>query len=117
MIKSDAADRLTVGLAQIAPVWLKREPTLNKILEYVDNAAEQSCDLVVFGEGLLPGYPFWIERTNGAEFNSPRQKEMHAYFLANAVQIEAGRLDQLCETAADRRIAPAPTNNYPNRCW
>ena len=105
MIKSNAADRLTVGLAQIAPVWLKREHTLNKILEYVDNAAEQRCNLVVFGEGLLPGYPFWIERTNGAEFNSPRQKEMHAYYLANAVQIEAGHLDAVCDLARQHHLA------------
>ena len=105
MVQSDERDRLIVGLAQIAPVWLNRERTLNKILEYVHAAAEKGCNLVAFGEGLLPGYPFWIERTNGAEFNSPRQKEIHAHYLANAVQIEAGHLDELCETARQHNLA------------
>ena len=111
MVQSNERDRLKVGLAQIAPVWLNRERTLNKILEYVHAAAEKGCNLVAFGEGLLPGYPFWIERTNGAEFNSPRQKEIHAHYLANAVQIEAGHLDELCETASHHNLHFHNQNN------
>ncbi len=98
-------DRLTVGMAQIAPVWLNREHTLAKILEYVHMAAEANCHLVIFGEGLLPGYPFWLERTHGATFNSPIQKEIHAHYMANAVQIEAGHLDALREAAQEHNLA------------
>ena len=98
-------DNLKVGLAQIAPVWLNRERTLEKVLAYVNTAAEAECDLVAFGEGLVPGYPFWIERTNGATFNSPVQKEIHAHYLANAVQIEAGHLDGVCEAARGHHMA------------
>jgi nitrilase len=98
---------LTVGLAQIAPIWLDRDRTLEKITAYTNDAAKKGCNLVVFGEALLPGYPFWIERTDGARFNSPVQKEMHAHYVRNAVQIEAGHLDGLCRTAAQRRISIA----------
>lgn len=108
MTLSNLDDRLTVSLAQIGPVWLNREQTLVKILKYVHLAAESECKLVAFGEGLLPGYPFWIERTNGAEFNSPIQKEIHAHYLANAVQIEAGHLDQLCELAQKYQLVLTP---------
>lgn len=96
---------LTVGLAQMAPVWLDRSGTLSKILDQVRAADKAECHLVVFGEGLLPGYPFWIERTNGATFNSPMQKELHAHYLDQAVQIEAGHLDPLCKTAKELGIA------------
>jgi len=102
---SSGADTLTVGLAQIAPVWLNREQTLAKIIEYVHTAAKADCNLVAFGEGLLPGYPFWIEPTGGAAFNSPVQKEIHAHYLANAVQIEAGHLEPLCEAARQHHLA------------
>jgi nitrilase len=100
-----ASDSIKIGLAQIAPVWLNRELTLTKILEYTDSAGESGCNLVAFGEGLLPGYPFWIERTNGAQFNSPVQKEIHAHYLDNAVQIEAGHLDELCDRADQHNMA------------
>ncbi|MCK5645372.1 MAG: carbon-nitrogen hydrolase family protein [Anaerolineales bacterium] len=104
MGRSVEADVLKIGLAQIAPVWLNREGTLEKILGYVHAAAEAECNLVVFGEALIPGYPFWIERTHGAEFNSPMQKEIHAHYMANAVQIEVGHLDAICEAARKHRL-------------
>jgi nitrilase len=83
MTSAKKPDSLKVGLAQIAPVWLNREHTLEKVLKYIEEAAEAGCDLIAFGEGLVPGYPFWIERTEGATFNSPIQKEIHAHYLAN----------------------------------
>ena len=92
-------DTLTIGLAQIAPVWLDRSGTLSKMLEQVRAAKEAGCQLVVFGEAVLPGYPFWVELTNGAVFNSPMQKEIHAHYMDQAVQIEAGHLDPLCGAA------------------
>jgi nitrilase len=98
-------DTLTVGIAQIAPVWLNREQTLAKIVAHVDRAAEKGCQLVAFGEALLPGYPFWIERTDGARFNSPLQKEIHAHYVNQAIQIEAGHLEPLCHAAAQHQIA------------
>jgi len=104
MTLSYPEDSLTVGLAQIAPVWLDRAGTMEKILGQVRAAHEAGCHLVAFGEGLLPGYPFWIERTNGALFNSPLQKEMHAHYMDQAVQIEAGHLDVLCVAAKELGI-------------
>ena len=89
------ADLLTVGLAQIAPVWLDRAATLAKVVQQVEAAAEAGCRLVAFGEALVPGYPFWIERTDGARFNSALQKDFHAAYLEQAVQVEAGHLDAL----------------------
>ena len=105
MAQPNGADTLTVGLAQIAPVWLNREQTLAKIIEYVHTAARADCNLLTFGEGLLPGYPFWIERTGGATFNSPMQKEIYAHYLVNAVQIEAGHLEPICEAARQHHLA------------
>lgn len=105
MSASGESERLTIGIAQISPVWLNREKTLDKIIEYVCSAAQKGCELVVFGEALLPGYPFWIELTDGARFNSPVQKEIHAHYVQNAIQVEAGHLNRLCEAVAQQRIA------------
>jgi nitrilase len=99
------SDLLSVGLAQIAPVWLDRQQTLAKIRDYVIKASKEGCQLVALGEALLPGYPFWLELTDGARFNSPVQKEIHAHYMDQAVQIESGHLDSLCETAATHQIA------------
>ncbi len=60
-------DKVRVGLAQISPVWLQRATTLAKVVTWINKAAKEGCNLVVFGEALVPGYPFWVERTGGAE--------------------------------------------------
>ncbi|MGA7240053.1 MAG: nitrilase-related carbon-nitrogen hydrolase [Bryobacteraceae bacterium] len=106
MIPTNASDGLlTLGLAQIAPVWLDRTRTLEKVCAYVEQAAQRGCNLVAFGEALAPGYSFWLELTDGARFNSPLQKEIFADYARQAVQIEAGHLDDVCAAAARHRIA------------
>lgn len=96
---------LKVGLAQITPVWLNKRQTLNKVIDYVKQAGDQDCDLVVFGESILPGYPFWLSITNGSAFNNQIQKEIHAHYIKNAIQIEAGDLEPLQKEAANKKIA------------
>lgn len=96
---------LKIGIAQIAPVWLNKELTREKIREYITKAGSEGCDLVVFGEALLPGYPFWLGLTHGTEFNSKMQKEIHAHYIRNAIQIESGELDLLCEAARKNKVA------------
>ncbi len=94
-----------VGLAQIAPCWLRREPTEEKIIDRIGKAAGEQCQLVVFGEALLPGYPFWVERTDGARFESELQKSLYAHYVSQGVCIEEGDLDGICRAARDGSIA------------
>lgn len=98
-------DSLTVGIAQIAPVWLDRQATLAKVVTSIEQAAKAGCQLVTFGEALAPGYPFWIERTDGARFNDPRQKHHYARYLDQGVVIERGDLFGVQECAKSHKIA------------
>jgi len=95
---------MTVALAQISPVWLDREATVHKVVQCVDDAAERGAGLVAFGEVIVPGYPFWIENTDGARFNSTVQKEIHARYLEQAVDLDAGHLDPVKERAKQHGI-------------
>ena len=96
---------MKIALAQIAPVWLDKKKTTAKILHYVSEAADKESDLVIFGEGVLPGYPFWVAFTDGAAFNSKLQKEIYAHYVKQSVDIPAGDIDELCAMAKARQIA------------
>ena len=98
-------DTLTVALAQLSPVWLDREATVAKSVRAIDDAAAAGAELIAFPEGFAPGYPFWIERTNGAAFDSPAQKELYALYLAQAVQIESGHLTPIQDAARRGQIS------------
>ncbi|MBM4193959.1 MAG: carbon-nitrogen hydrolase family protein [Gemmatimonadetes bacterium] len=105
MSSTRSPDLLTVAIAQIAPVWLDRERTLRKVERWVGRAADRGARLVAFGEALVPGYPWWIEHTDGARFNSPLQKTLHAHYLDQAVDADRGDLNPLCALARRRKIA------------
>lgn len=96
---------LKIAMAQIAPVWLDKSATLLKIEEQIKAAAKDHCELIVLGEALLPGYPFWLALTGGAEWNTNLNKELHAHYVRNAVCIEKGELDSVCQLAKDNEMA------------
>ncbi|MEA3245873.1 MAG: carbon-nitrogen hydrolase family protein [Gemmatimonadota bacterium] len=97
-------DSITVGVAQVAPVWLDRDRTIAKVTRWIARAADRGCRLVAFGEALVPGYPWWIEHTEGARFNSAFQKGLYAHYLEQAVNLDAGHLDAIRMVARRRRI-------------
>lgn len=96
---SDSDQTTVVGAVQMAPVYLDRDATLAKVEGYVDEAGAHGCELVAFGETVVPGYPFWLARTDGAKFNSELQRDIHSLYLREAVDVEAGHLDGVREAA------------------
>lgn len=96
---------LQVALAQIAPVWLNKKKTLDKIKEAMLQAAKEKAQLLVFGEGLLPGYPFWLALTDGAQWDLKINKRLHAHYAQNAVNIEDGDIEELCVLAKEHTMA------------
>ncbi len=96
---------LKIAMAQIAPIWLDKQSTIKKIKQYIVDAANQSCDLIVFSEALLPGYPYWLSLTHGADFESQMQKEIHADYIRQSVQIEKGDLNDICALAKQHKIS------------
>ncbi|TPN87264.1 carbon-nitrogen hydrolase family protein [Aquimarina algicola] len=96
---------LTVALAQISPVWLDKKGTIQKIEASIIEASTEKAELIVFGETLLPGYPFWVSLTDGAKFDSKIQKEIHSHYAQNAIVIENGDLDSICSLAKAHQIS------------
>ncbi|AUP80205.1 carbon-nitrogen hydrolase family protein [Flavivirga eckloniae] len=96
---------LKVALAQISPVWLNKAETLKKVEQSIVDSAKEGAELIVFGEGLVPGYPFWLALTGGAEWNKTVNKQLHAHYVSNAICIEKGDLESVCNLSKKHKIA------------
>ncbi|MGC1204192.1 MAG: carbon-nitrogen hydrolase family protein [Flavobacteriaceae bacterium] len=96
---------LKVALAQISPVWLNKTETLNKVEKAIIEASKDGVELIVFGEGLIPGYPFWLALTGGAEWDKKVNKELHAHYVKNSITIEKGDLNTICKLAKQYKMA------------
>ncbi|WP_416878959.1 carbon-nitrogen hydrolase family protein [Litorimonas sp.] len=96
---------LKLALPQLSPVWLNREGSLSSVLEAIQKASKEKADLIVFSEGFVPGYPFWLDGTGGAAFDNPKQKEIFAHYANQAVTIEDGHLDGVCSALKTAGVA------------
>nr|WP_299387407.1 carbon-nitrogen hydrolase family protein [Allomuricauda sp.] len=98
-------NHLKVAMAQLAPIWLDKSATIKKIEETIQKAGSEKTELLVFGEAFLPGYPFWLAHTEGAAWDLKVNKELHAHYARNSIQIETGELDSICKLAKKHGMA------------
>ncbi len=92
-------EQIQVSILQIAPVFLNKERTIQKLVQYIKKA--KSSDIVVWGESLIPGYPQWLAMTGGAKFNDPDQKKAYSTYWKNSVDFESNDLVPLFEVAKE----------------
>ena len=96
---------IKLALPQLAPAWLSRDAGLALVIDTIKEAAAQKANLIVFSEGFVPGYPFWLDGTGGAQFNSAKQKEIFAHYSNQSVTIEDGHLDGVCAALKAAKMA------------
>ena len=87
---------IKLALPQLASIWLNREAGLALVVDTIESAAQESADLIVFSEGFVPGYPFWLDGSGGESYNSPKRKETFAHYSDESATIEDGHLDGVC---------------------
>ena len=90
---------MRIAIAQIAPVLLDRERTMERAVEAINRAGESGASLVAFGETFVPAYPLWLARQDASRFNADDVKDVHAAYLDQAVDIEAGHLEPVQDAA------------------
>ncbi|MEM1329550.1 MAG: carbon-nitrogen hydrolase family protein [Planctomycetota bacterium] len=95
---------MKIAIGQIAPRFMDRTGTVEKVASTIREASGSGCELVAFGETLIPAYPLWLTSTDGARFESADQKQMHAIYLDQAVRIGRGDLDPVRDAAREGSI-------------
>jgi len=92
-----------IAIIQESPVILDKTKTLELAVGFIDKAASQGAELVVFPEGFVSGYPAWIWRLRpGGDWNIYEQ--LHARLLNSAVNLDNGELAPLREAARKHNI-------------
>ena len=57
---------MRVAAAQLAPAFLQRDATLDKVCAALGEAAANGAQLVAFPETFVPGYPAWADFTDAS---------------------------------------------------
>ncbi|NIP31225.1 MAG: carbon-nitrogen hydrolase family protein [Candidatus Dadabacteria bacterium] len=92
-----------IALIQKSSVLLDKEKTVEKAVSFVNEAADNGADLVVFTETFIPGYPAWIWRTRpGSDFRLC--EDLYFLLMDNAVDLESDDLKPLYDAAKKNNI-------------
>jgi nitrilase len=97
-----ASEPFLVAAIQGSPVFLDRKSTLERACALIAEAAEKGARLVVFPEGYLPGYPFWVWFIPSG--NTKALRELYTELLDNSVSVPDAATERLCAAARDAGV-------------
>jgi amidase/nitrilase len=95
-------DKVMVAAAQIAPVFMNKEATINKACRAIEEAGKAGAKLIVFPETFIPGYPYW----RGLQPIS-RWSDLMVEYQKNSILIPSGDTETLGDASKDADIFSA----------
>ncbi len=91
-----------IALAQLSPVFLNKEKTVDKACEAIAEAGKNGAQLIVFPEAFISGYPDWVWLIPP---NQTKQLgDLYVKLVENAVSIPDNTTDRLCKAAKLAKI-------------
>lgn len=93
-----------VGIIQATPVLFDAEKTIDKVGEWIQKAAAQNCELVVFPESFIPGYPRGLSFDTVIGKRGKAGRALWQRYWENSVLVPSDWTDQLGEFARAAKI-------------
>ncbi len=97
-------DPVTVACAQIEPVVLDREATIDRLDERTREAARAGAGLVVFPEAFVPAYPSSVWAKSLAGWADPRAKAAFALFARESIEVPGPAADRMGGVAREHGV-------------
>ncbi len=89
--------KVTVGVVQDNPVFFNKGKTLDKLENIVAEYAAKGCQLLIFPESFVPGYPRGFDFGAKIGRRTAEGKALYADYHANSVSLEGRDLKRLVE--------------------
>ncbi|MCO4820541.1 MAG: carbon-nitrogen hydrolase family protein [Flavobacteriaceae bacterium] len=96
--------KVKVAVVQDAPAFFDKESTLQKVVRIAEQQAQAGCELIVFPESFIPGYPrgFSFGATIGSRTDEGR--EHYADYYNNSLDLESEDLTRLEQLSKEQDI-------------
>jgi len=96
------ADIIKVAAAQLSPVFLNKEQTVEKACKAIAEAGKKGVTLLVFPEAFISGYPDWVwlvPNSKGAILN-----DLYVRLVENAVSVPDSSTEKLCKASKEAGV-------------
>ena len=94
---NEMTKNMKVAAAQLSPIFLNKEKTVEKACKAILEAGKNGAKLIVFPEAFISGYPDWvwlIPNSKGADLN-----ELYLKLVENAISVPDDSTKKLCKAA------------------
>ena len=75
-----------------APVFLRKDETVEKVIQMAEKAAGEGARLIVFPETFIPCYPWWI----WMGINNFKKGEFFAKLFKNSIEVPGKEITKIC---------------------
>ncbi|MCI0589768.1 MAG: carbon-nitrogen hydrolase family protein [Planctomycetes bacterium] len=92
------------AIAQIAPVVLDGDATVEKVCDWIRRAGREGAAVVAFPETIVPTYPLWCDAGPFARWDSPAAKDLHARLIEGSVEVPSDRTRRISAAAKEAGV-------------
>ena len=96
--------KVKVGIVQESPVFFDKQKTLEKMQQLILNFKEKECDLLVFPESFIPGYPRGFSFGARVGSRTEEGRKLYTEYHKNSIDLESDDLTKLENLAKDNAI-------------
>ena len=96
--------KVKVCLVQDSPVFFNKEATLTKAEEHISKHAAQGCELIVFPESYIPGYPRGFSFGAVVGGRTDEGRALYTQYYKNSIDLDGEDLRRLESLASDHNI-------------
>ena len=95
---------LKVAVVQDSPVFFDKEATLRQMEKLVEACAQQDCQLALFPESFVPGYPRGFDFGAKVGRRTEAGKKLYARYYRESVDLDSPDRERLEKMAADHHL-------------
>lgn len=89
--------KIKIAAAQLTPVFLNKEKTIDKACQAIAEAGENGAKLIVFPEAFISGYPDWVWLIPNS--HGPVLNDLYIRLVDSAVSVPDDSTNKLCKSA------------------
>lgn len=96
--------KVKVGVVQDSPIFFDKEKTLDKLENIVVENAAKGCQLLVFPESFVPGYPRGFDFGARIGHRTPEGKSLYAEYFANSISLNGKDMQRLVNISKTNEV-------------
>ncbi|EOZ93658.1 nitrilase 4 [Indibacter alkaliphilus LW1] len=91
--------KITLACVQATPVLMDKEKTLQKVLTWIEKAAEKNVDVLLFPESFIPAYPAGMDFGTVVGSRTEEGRRQFQQYWENSVEVPGNETAILAEAA------------------